>query len=68
LDKYLTSFALELSPLPRSSLKKEAVEVDSEGGYLLPGLIDPHIHVHGQENVFHLSKWDPQPAWKLASF
>jgi imidazolonepropionase-like amidohydrolase len=34
-----------------------AVEIDGEGGVLLPGLIDAHIHVHDLDDLKALSKF-----------
>lgn len=31
--------------------------IDGNGGVLLPGLIDAHVHLHGKESLEELAKW-----------
>jgi hypothetical protein len=46
----------------------DAVEVDGKGGYLLPGLIDAHIHVHSLKNLTQLCRWGVTTGLDMASF
>lgn len=47
---------------------KHGVEVDGRGGYLLPGLIDAHIHLDSSENFTQLCKWGVTTGLDMASF
>lgn len=41
-----------------TSKKFDEVEtIDGKGGYLIPGLIDAHVHLRGDEDLALLSKW-----------
>ena len=47
---------------------REAVEVDGEGGYLLPGLTDAHIHAHSPENLTQSCQWGITTGLDMVSF
>ena len=46
----------------------EAHEIDGECGFLLPGLIDAHVHLRGVEQFEKLSKWGVTTALDMACF
>jgi hypothetical protein len=35
----------------------DAFEIDGEGGYVLPGVIDAYIRLHSKETLAQLCKW-----------
>ncbi len=47
---------------------KDAHEIDGKGGFLLPGLIDAHVHLQGIEQFEKLCKWGATTALDMACF
>ncbi|KAJ5974795.1 amidohydrolase [Penicillium waksmanii] len=45
-----------------------AVEVDGQGGVLLPGLIDAHIHLHHTGHLRKLAKWGVTTGLDMATW
>lgn len=47
---------------------EEAVEVDGQGGVLLPGLFDAHIHLHHVGHLRQLAKWGVTTGLDMATW
>ena len=43
-----------------------AIEIDAEGGVLLPGLIDCHVHIRNTDQLTQLAKWGVTTALDMA--
>ena len=57
-----------ISALGQGPADKDTTVVDAKNGFLLPGLIDSHIHLHGPENLKQLAQNGVTTGLDMASF
>jgi hypothetical protein len=68
MDRSLAKSSPWLLLMGKLLQSNDAVEADGGEGYLLPGLIDAHIHLHNPENLAQLCKWGVITGLDMASF